>query len=83
MTKVSTLAMEYMSEFTQITQLGSKVIPELAVQFQVSEEMHKVINAIQKDVTELEDNALTEMATSMGELANTPDEDVKEENERE
>ena len=83
MTKVSTLAMEYMSEFTQITQLGSKVIPELAVQFQVSEDMLKVVKDIQNDVTELEGKALNEMTASMGELANTPEEEVKEENERE
>ena len=81
MTKVSTLAMEYMSEFTQVSQLGSKVIPELAVQFQVSAEMQKIISGIQEDVTKLENDALTEMTNSMGNLAGTPTEEVKEENE--
>lgn len=81
MTKVSTLAMEYMSEFTQVSQLGSKVIPELAVQFQVSAEMQKVISGIQEDVTKLENDALTEMTNSMGNLAGAPTEEVKEENE--
>lgn len=67
MSKVTTLIMEYMSEQTLVTELGSKVLPELAVQFQVSKEIMNVITDLSASVTETENNAVKELADGLKE----------------
>ena len=67
MTKVTTLIMEYMNEQTLVTELGSKVLPELAVQFQVSKEIMNVITDLSASVTETENNAVKELADGLKE----------------
>lgn len=67
MSKVTTLIMEYMNEQTLVTELGSKVLPELAVQFQVSKEIMNVITDLSASVTETENNAVKELADGLKE----------------
>ena len=67
MSKVTTLIMEYMSEQTLVTELGSKVLPELAVQFQVSKEIMNVITDLSTSVTETENKAVKELAEGLKE----------------
>lgn len=67
MSKVTTLIMEYMNEQTLVTELGSKVLPELAVQFQVSKEIMNVITDLSTSVTETENNAVKELADGLKE----------------
>jgi hypothetical protein len=67
MSKVTTLIMEYMNEQTLVTELGSKVLPELAVQFQVSKEIMNVITDLSASVTETENDAMLELAKDMKE----------------
>lgn len=70
MSKVSTLVMEYMNEQTLVSEIGSKVLPELAVQFQVSKEIMKVITDLSTSVQETEETALKELTATMVEGAN-------------
>ena len=67
MSKVTTLIMEYMNEQTLVTELGSKVLPELAVQFQVSKEIMNVITDLSTSVTETENKAVKELAEGLKE----------------
>lgn len=67
MSKVTTLIMEYMNEQTLVTELGSKVLPELAVQFQVSKEIMNVITDLSASVIETENNAVKELADGLKE----------------
>lgn len=67
MSKVTTLIMEYMNEQTLVTELGSKVLPELAVQFQVSKEIMNVITDLSASVTETENNAVKELVDGLKE----------------
>ena len=67
MSKVTTLIMEYMNAQTLVTELGSKVLPELAVQFQVSKEIMNVITDLSSSVTETENNAVKELADGLKE----------------
>lgn len=67
MSAVTTLIMEYMNEQTLVTELGSKVLPELAVQFQVSKEIMKVVTDLSDSVTEAENDAMLELAKDMKE----------------
>nr|DAR26140.1 MAG TPA: hypothetical protein [Caudoviricetes sp.] len=67
MSKVTTLLMEYMNEQTLVTELGSKVLPELAVQFQVSKEIMNVITDLSASVIETENNAVKELADGLKE----------------
>lgn len=70
MSKVTTLIMEYMNEQTLVTELGSKVLPELAVQFQVSKEIMNVITDLSASVIETENNAVKELADGLKENFN-------------
>ena len=65
MSAVTTLIMEYMNEQTLVTELGSKVLPELAVQFQVSKEIMKVVTDLSDSVTVAENDAMLELAKDM------------------
>lgn len=67
MSAVTTLIMEYMNEQTLVTELGSKVLPELAVQFQVSKEIMKVVTDLSDSVTAAENDAMLELAKDMKE----------------
>nr|DAQ18676.1 MAG TPA: hypothetical protein [Caudoviricetes sp.] len=67
MSAVTTLIMEYMNEQTLVTELGSKVLPELAVQFQVSKEIMKVVTDLSDSVTAAENDAILELAKDMKE----------------
>nr|DAX54746.1 MAG TPA: hypothetical protein [Caudoviricetes sp.] len=67
MSAVTTLIMEYMNEQTLVTELGSKVLPELAVQFQVSKEIMKVVTDLSESVTAAENDAMLELAKDMKE----------------
>ena len=69
MSKVSTLVMEYMNEQTLVSEIGSKVLPELAVQFQVSKEIMNVIQDLASSVKTTENEAMVEMAKGMKECA--------------
>lgn len=70
MSAVTTLIMEYMNEQTLVTELGSKVLPELAVQFQVSKEIMKVVTDLSDSVTAVENDAMSELAKDMKEELN-------------
>jgi hypothetical protein len=70
MSKVSILVMEYMNEQTLVSEIGSKVLPELAVQFQVSKEIMNVIQDLASSVKTTENQAMVELAESMKECAN-------------
>lgn len=67
MSAVTTLIMEYINEQTLVTELGSKVLPELAVQFQVSKEIMKVVTDLSDSVTAAENDAMLELAKDMKE----------------
>ena len=67
MSAVTTLIMEYMNEQTLVTELGSKILPELAVQFQVSKEIMKVVTDLSDSVTAAENDAMLELAKDMKE----------------
>ena len=49
--------MEYMTEQNLLTELGSKVVPELAVQFKADDEIKEAIQDMGSSVAQAEDDA--------------------------
>lgn len=71
MQEVATIAMEYMTEQNLLTELGSKVVPELAVQFKADEEIKEAILDMGSSVAQAEDDASKVIVESLKD-ANLP-----------